>query len=142
MNDPYSRIYWSVMDDEKFDGIRDDVRMFGAWSLMLVVADMAWPASAFIPPTIPRACVTRLADVSLIDLSAGRRFRVHGLDAEREKRSHSARNAAAVRWHSARYADPMLDEDETRTRQEDLRDVVGNNGAKAVRLVDPMGRPA
>jgi hypothetical protein len=114
MNDPYSRVYWSVMDDPKFDGIREDVRLFGSWSLMLVVADMAWPAPAFVPPTVPKACAVRLGAVHLIDLLDGHRYRVHGLDAERDKRSHSARNAAAVRWHSDGNAEPMLDEDETR----------------------------
>lgn len=120
-NDPYSRLYWSVMDDPKFDGIREDCRLFGAWSLMLVVADMAWPAPAYIPPHVPRAAVARLATVELIDLLSGNRFRIHGLDAEREKRSHSARNAAASRWQSVRTptrdADPMLDETETRQRR-------------------------
>jgi hypothetical protein len=117
MNDPYSRVYWCVMDDTKFDGIREDVRLFGTWSLMLVVADMAWPAPAFVPPTVPKWAVVRLAEAGLLDVLGGSRFRVHGLAAEREKRSHSARNAAAVRWHSERNAEPMLDEDETRTRR-------------------------
>jgi len=107
------------MDDEKFDGIREDVRLFGSWSLLLVVADMAWPAPAYIPPTVPRKAVARLSANGLIDLMDGHRFRVHGLASEREKRSQSARNAAAVRWQSegnaTRNAEVMLDEDETRT---------------------------
>ena len=117
MNDPYSRVYWSVMDDEKFDGIREDVRLFGSWALLLGVADMAWPAPAFTPPTVPRRALARLSDCGLIDQLPGHRFRVHGLGAEREKRSDSARNAAALRWHKNRNAEPMLDEDETRTRR-------------------------
>jgi hypothetical protein len=122
MNDPYSRVYWSVMDDPKFDGIREDVRVFGAWSLMLVVADMAWPAPAFVPPGITGAVLAKLVACRLIDELPGHRYRVHGLAAEREKRSQSARNAAAVRWRSGRNAEPMLDEDEaeTRTRRDEI----------------------
>ena len=120
MNDPYSRIYWCVMDDTKFDGIREDVRLFGSWSLMLVVADMAWPAPAFVPPAVPPRALASLVDCGLIDLLTGRRYRVHGLDAEREKRSQLARNAAAMRWHSGRNADDVLDEDETRTRRDEI----------------------
>jgi hypothetical protein len=83
---PYSRVYWSVMDDEKFDGIREDCRLFGAWSLLLVIADMSHPAPAYVPRTIPKAAVTRLSEVGLIDLLDGYRYRLHGLDAERERR--------------------------------------------------------
>ena len=115
MNDPYSRVYHSVMDDPKFDGIREDCRTFGAWVLLLIVADMSWPATSFVPPTVPRACVARLQAVHLIDLYPGRRYRVHGLDAEREKRSHSARNAAAVRWHGSGNAETMPRRDEYET---------------------------
>ena len=114
MNDPYSRVYWSVLEDPKFDTIRGDVRLFGSWALMLVVADMAWPVPAFVPPSVPKAAIEQLAQCGLIDLLPGHLFRVHGLAAERERRSHSARNAAAVRWHTERNAEPMLDEDETR----------------------------
>lgn len=108
MNDPYSRVYWSVMDDPKFDTIRHDPRLFGAWALMLVAADMAWPASAYIPPTVPSKSVVALEKAGLVDLIPGHRYRVHGLAAEREKRSQSGRNAAALRWHSEGNAKPML----------------------------------
>ena len=107
---PYSRVYWSVMDDPKFDGVREDVRHFGSWVILLIVADMAHPAPAFLPASVPRASVRALADCGLIDLLTGGRFRVHGLASERAVRSDSARNAAASRWHSERNAKPMLDE--------------------------------
>jgi hypothetical protein len=110
MNDPYSRVYWSVMDDPKFDGIREDMRLFGSWSLLLVVADMAHPAPAFVPPMVPKSAVARLSEAGLIDLLGGQRYRIHGLASEREKRSQYGRNAAALRWQSARNADPVLDE--------------------------------
>jgi hypothetical protein len=114
---PYSRVYWSVMDDQKFDGIREDVRHFGSWTVLLIVADMAHPAPAFIPGTIPKASIRALSECGLIDLLSGGRFRVHGLASERGERTQSARNAAAKRWHSGSNADPMLDE----TRRDEHR---------------------
>jgi hypothetical protein len=107
-DDPYSRIYWSVMDDPKFDGIREDVAHFGSWSIMLVVAEMAYPASAFLPAFVPSASVDALSEVGLVERLTGQRFRICGLAKEREKRSEKGRNAAAVRWQSARNADPLL----------------------------------
>lgn len=100
----YARVYWHVMDDEKFDGIRDDPRLFGSWALLLVVADMAWPASAFVPPYIPQRTVKLLEDHGLITTAPGWRFRVNGLDKERGQRSNKARDAAAMRWHGASNA--------------------------------------
>jgi hypothetical protein len=98
------------MDDEKFDGIRENVRHFGSWTLLLIVADMAHPAPAFVPASVPKSSLTALATCGLVEILSGGRFRVQGLASERDKRSESARNAAAQRWHSGRNADPMLDE--------------------------------
>lgn len=88
---PYSRVYWSVFDDERFATIRGDVRHFGSWTTMLLVADMAYPSSAFIPPTIPRASVKALIDAGLIEPQPGGMFRLHGLQAERSRRADAAR---------------------------------------------------
>lgn len=87
---PYSRTYWSVMEDPKFDGIREDCRLFGAWSLLLIAADMAHPSPAYLLPTVPRSAVVRLTEAGLIDLLDGHRYRIHGLDAERERRRVAA----------------------------------------------------
>lgn len=87
----YARIYWSVMDDPKFDGIRDDTRLFGAWAMCLIVADMAYPAPAFIPPVVPRPAFARLVACGLVDELGGSRYRIHGLEAERTRRSEAAR---------------------------------------------------
>lgn len=95
---PYSRIYWSVLYDEKFVEVRSDMRHFGSWSLMLVVADMAYPAPAFVPPTVPKRSLEKLAEVHLIDRLDGGMFRVRGLTKEREGRSGTARANATARW--------------------------------------------
>lgn len=83
---PYSRVYWSVMHDEKFDGIREDPRLVGSWLLLLITADMAYPSPAYLLPTVARSAVARLSEAGLVDLLEGHRYRIHGLDAERERR--------------------------------------------------------
>jgi hypothetical protein len=104
---PYCRVYWSILDDPKFDGIRDDMEALGSWTLCLVVADMAYPVPAFWPPTVPSGARESLVRSGLIEDMDGIRFRVHGLLAERENRTQSARDAAAVRWHKEPDADAM-----------------------------------
>jgi hypothetical protein len=93
------------MEDAKFDGIREDPRLFGAWALLLIAADMSHPSPAYLIPTVPRASVTRLAEAGLIDLLDGFRYRVHGLDAERERR----RTAATTRGPSGDRPVPVRD---------------------------------
>ena len=114
---PYSRVYWGIVDDPKFDSIFDDDHHLAAWLRLLLAADQAHPASASIPVGVRRSSVDALEAARLIRVT-GRRFRLVGLDAEREKRSESARNAAALRWHSDRStpsnASGMPRRDETR----------------------------
>ena len=115
---PYSRVYWSVMDDEKFDGIREDVRLFGSWSLLLVIADMAHPVPAYLPRTVPSTCVSKLAAAGLIDLLAGHRYRVHGLDAERERRRVAATTRSPNGTRTGPKRDLLGQQDETETRRD------------------------
>ncbi len=107
MSAPYSRVYWSVMDDDKFDGIREDPRLLGSWTLLLIVADMAHPAPAFLPPTVTKPSVARLVDAGLVDLLAGHRYRVHGLDAERGRRADSARVGGLASGRSRTNEHPL-----------------------------------
>lgn len=103
---PYCRVYHEVMEDEKFDGIREDMRLFGSWTMLLLLADMAHPSPAYIPPTVTRASVARLVAVGLVDEMPGHRYRIHGLAVEREKRTSDARASASARW-SGRNATAM-----------------------------------
>lgn len=87
---PYSRVYWSVVDDPKFAAIYDDDKHLSTWLRLLLVADQAHPASANIPLGTRRTSVIALAEAGLIDMGTGSRYRVHGLDAERARRKEAA----------------------------------------------------
>jgi hypothetical protein len=95
---PYSRVYWEVIDDPKFADVWDDDRAVASWLRLLVAADMAWPASASLYHGVNRASLDKLCRVGLVDMQTGGRYRIHGLDKEREARSRQASDAAAARW--------------------------------------------
>jgi hypothetical protein len=88
---PYSRIYHSIIDDPKFATIFDDDRRLATWLRLLIVAEQAYPASANIPTGTHRASVVALSEAGLLDLGTASRYRVHGLEAERTKRSEPGR---------------------------------------------------
>lgn len=107
---PYSRHYHDLIDDTKFAEVFPDDHHYACWSRLLMIADQAWPASAHIPITARKASIQKLADVGLIDLLPDGRFRMHGLQAERERRSSAAAHAATARWGNApRSADGNAD---------------------------------
>jgi hypothetical protein len=142
--DPYSRVSWRVLDDPKFDGIRGNPRHLGSWLLMLLVADMAYPAPAFVPPTVPKASLAALVTAGLVDRLSDGMYRVHGLDAERKRRSEAAAASASVRYANAvrpqseRSATGLLDE----TRREEKRlDETSIAGGRAQEPRPPRGGP-
>ena len=108
---PYSRVYHEIVDDPDFAGIYDDNDALAEWLRMLMTADAMWPTSAPMPRR--NRAVTSLIACGLVQERPGNRYTIRGLEAERERRSASARNAAAVRWHSKGNADAMPRRDET-----------------------------
>jgi hypothetical protein len=82
----YSRVYWSIADDPRFEAIYGDDHHLATWLRLLLIADQAHPASAHLPRIVHRASLRALLDSGLIDAMPGDRYRVHGLDAERERR--------------------------------------------------------
>lgn len=100
----YVRVYWTIIDDPKFSEVYDDDRALACWLRLLISADQAWPASASVAASVRRPSLDKLVRVGLVDLVAGGRYRIHGLDAERNARQDAARNAAAMRWQSTRNA--------------------------------------
>jgi len=101
---PYSRVYWTVVDDPMFEGIFD-TPVLATWLRMLLMADAMYPASA--PIGRRNSDVRRLVAAGLVIEKPGNRYSMRGLDAERERRSRAGRNAAAMRWQSGRNADAM-----------------------------------
>lgn len=119
---PYSRVYWSIQHDEKFDGIREDMRLIGSWLTLLVIADQAWPAPAYVPPIVPKSCVSALCEAGLIDSLTGSRYRVHGLDTERERRRDAARSGPKREANGTQTGpklDPVARIDEKETRRDE-----------------------
>jgi hypothetical protein len=110
---PYSRVYWQIVDDPKFVTVYDDDHALALWLRLLLAADQAHPASATLPTGSRKSTVALLVDARLITVT-GSRFRIVGLDAERGKRTDTARNASASRWHSNGSASGMPRRDETR----------------------------
>lgn len=86
----YSRVYWSIIDDPKFANVYDDDRALAAWMRLLLVADQAWPASAHVPSGTHPKALAILVGAGLVDVTTGRRYRIHGLDAERNRRKEAA----------------------------------------------------
>ena len=129
MTEPYARLYLTVVDDGKFEGIYDDDHHWATYTRLLMIAEGSWPASAHLPSTARRASIKALADRHIIDLQPGGRYRIHGLDPERARRSEHARTASKARWNApsipasnARASDVLM-LDETR-RDEHRRDEI------------------
>ena len=104
---PYSRIYHSIVDDPKFATVYDDDRRLATWLRLLIVAEQAHPASANIPHGTHRASVVALAEAGLIDLGTGARYRIHGLDSERQRRSDAARVGGLASGRSRAVEQPL-----------------------------------
>jgi hypothetical protein len=103
-DDRYARVYFDrIARDEKFDGIRENRALMGAWLMCLVEAEKAWPSPAFPLPTswVPARDFRTLAERGIVDLQADGRYRMHGLDAIRAERSRRGADAAAARWGNA-----------------------------------------
>ena len=86
----YVRVYYSIIDDDRFEHVYGDDGALAAWLRMLLDADALWPASASLPRSLSRRVRQLLTESGLIEVS-GSRFRVHGLDAERQRRSDAGR---------------------------------------------------
>ena len=112
---PYSRVYHSLIDDPDFDGVYESDRLFAMWTRLLMAADAFWPNSAPLPHKSP--ALSSLIEKGIVIPLRGNRYTIKGLSAERERRSSSARNAAAVRWQNARSAQAMPRRDETRIEE-------------------------
>jgi DNA-binding transcriptional ArsR family regulator len=132
----YSRVYWSIIDDDRFATVWGDDRALACWMRLLIAADMAWPSSALLPAGTNSRALKALVDAGLVDqVERPGRYRIHGLDAERKRRSEASQSAARARWdapamrtHSGRSAEVMLgraeESKEEKSREEQDNDPV------------------
>ncbi len=125
---PYSRVYWTVRNDDRLTTIYPHDAHLAAWLRLLIAADMAWPAPADVPASIRKASLAALCDAGVIELQPSGLFRFHGLDTERGRRreaaqasagrrSVSGRGPSGERSVSERHPDALLAE----TRREETR---------------------
>lgn len=103
--DPYVRVYYSITDDEKFAEVYDDDAALATWLRLLINADAMFPAAAPIPAGTDAKVFGQLVDLNIIDPVGSSRYRVHGLESERSRRSETARGMAAKRWSKPGNAD-------------------------------------
>ena len=94
----YSRVYWSVRDDDRFLGVYCNDAHLATWLRLLIAADAVWPHPADLPASARKASVSALKAAGLIEELPGGMYRVHGLDAERQRRADAARRSASFRW--------------------------------------------
>jgi hypothetical protein len=131
----YVRVYYSIVDDDRFADVFDTPHL-ATWLRLLLIADAIWPATAYIPAKERKASVSFLADKGLLELCGDGRFRVHGLDAERERRSNAAAigGRARQRPQSKRSAvaeqTVSLDE-QSKARAEQSAPLNGNDDGRA-----------
>lgn len=105
-SDPYVRVYYRIIDDPKFADVFDDDARIACWLRLLLLADGTWPAPAPVPANVKRGPFQHLVRVGLVDLVAGGRFRIHGMDPERGERRAKAQKAALSR-HGNSSADAV-----------------------------------
>lgn len=98
--DPYSRSYWRFADE--FPEIYADDSAYALWSRLRDEADKAWPSSAPLPYGVKKRALAMLVDAQLVYPQPGHRYRIRGLDKERERRAEPARRSANARWDRLR----------------------------------------
>lgn len=96
-DDKYVRVYYTILSDERFDSVRDDDSCLATWLRLLLIADAMWPAPADLPRRVGKGALRTLVTAGLVEFVTGERFRIHGLDQERERRKAEQRTGGHVR---------------------------------------------
>lgn len=104
-NDPYSRSYWRFADE--FPEIYASDVTYALWSRLRDEADKAWPSSAPLPYGVKKAALRQLIEAELVFPQPGNRYRIRGLDKERERRAEWGRRSANARWDRVREQEAM-----------------------------------
>jgi hypothetical protein len=87
----YIRVYLGIPDDPRFATIYGDDHRLATWLRLLMGADAVWPSTPAIPRSVGEDALAALVDAGLVELLPHDHYRIHGLDAERERRSAQGR---------------------------------------------------
>jgi hypothetical protein len=101
---PYSRLYWELL--REFPELAGDCELAGAYSLLLIGADMAWDGTEsrpFLPRHIADTVLARLVSMGLVFVTEPT-YTIRGHTKERARRSHQASKASNARWNAASNA--------------------------------------
>jgi hypothetical protein len=90
-----------------YPDVWDDDAALATWLRLLVAADGSWPAPAELPRYVKDKPLASLTAAGLVVVERTHRFRIKGMDADRNARRNAASNAAASRWHSEGNAKDM-----------------------------------
>lgn len=82
----YSRIYHTVVDDEKFADVFYDDHAWAAYTRLLMAAESAYPTPAPLPRWLADDVLEQLVEARIIEVVRGSAYRIVGLKAEREGR--------------------------------------------------------
>ena len=99
----FVKVYRGILRDPKFVEVRSDRACLGTWLLLLLEADAFWPDPASLPRWAEQDHIDLLERVGLVIVEADDRYRIKGLDAERNAQRTKASHAAQSRWHSAEH---------------------------------------
>lgn len=131
-DDPYSRVYWRAVDDPRFEHVWHDDHALAWWLRLLIAADQAWPASAALPHGVHKGALRLLTESGLVEVT-GYRYRIHGLDKERERRANAGRTGGLASGnvrstnvrrsfnHRSPIAESVGEPSQEETRQEEPR---------------------
>jgi hypothetical protein len=97
-DDPYSRLYWRVKADQRFEHAYSCDPCWAAYTRLLIEAEASYPSPASLPRSLRAHAKAQLAADGIIELQPHDCYTVHGLANERERRSSSARQNAEARW--------------------------------------------
>jgi hypothetical protein len=98
----YSRVYHDAQTDPRFETIWPDDAALALWLRLLIAADGTWPTPCPVPRTANEDALNALVAAGLVELLPGDLYRIHGLDAERTRRSEAGKRAIQARWDTAR----------------------------------------
>lgn len=94
----YVRVYYNDLIRD-YPGVWADNDQLATWLRLLSTADPMWPTPPELPRSVKQRILDKLVASTLVLTLVDHRYRMKGMDAERERRADAGRIAAAKRWH-------------------------------------------